>query len=157
MNDGTVVEMAKKSDMPSVPSVINNLTSSSTTDALSANQGKILKGLVDSHVHSTSDITSGTLPLTRGGTGVTSLASLKSLLGLSSSNYQILYGSTNIYDTGHVTFSPPFKSTPVVAATAYAPYDSNALVWITSVSEDSLRFQSPNGTRVHWIAIGEPS
>lgn len=45
LNDGSVVELAKKSDIPSipsVPSVINNLTSSSTTDALSANQGRIL-------------------------------------------------------------------------------------------------------------------
>ena len=45
-----MVELAKKSDIPSVPSVpsvINNLTSTSTTDALSANQGKVLKGLID--------------------------------------------------------------------------------------------------------------
>lgn len=33
-----------------------------------------------SHTHSASDITSGTLPLTRGGTGVTSKAALKSLV-----------------------------------------------------------------------------
>lgn len=46
-----MVELAKKSDIPSipsVPSVINNLASSSTTDALSANQGRILKSLIDS-------------------------------------------------------------------------------------------------------------
>lgn len=35
------------------------------------------------HKHSASDITSGTLPLTRGGTGVTSLDELKSALGIS--------------------------------------------------------------------------
>ena len=33
--------------VPTVPSVIDNLTSTSTTDALSANQGKVLKGLID--------------------------------------------------------------------------------------------------------------
>ena len=35
-----------------------------------------------SHNHSASQITSGTLPVTRGGTGVTSLAALKSALGI---------------------------------------------------------------------------
>ena len=39
----------------------------------------------NSHNHSTSEITSGTLPLTRGGTGVTTLAALKTALGISSS------------------------------------------------------------------------
>lgn len=34
-------------DIPAVPSVINNLTSTSTTDALSANQGTVLKNYVD--------------------------------------------------------------------------------------------------------------
>ena len=38
----------------------------------------------NSHNHSTSEITSGTLPLTRGGTGVTTLAALKTALGISS-------------------------------------------------------------------------
>ena len=145
--------------IPSIPSVINNLTSTSTTDALSANQGKILKGLADSHTHSASDITSGTLPLTRGGTGVTSLTSLKSLLGLSSSNYQILYGTASVYtgsESSYATFSPPFKSTPVVVATAYAYY-TNVSVWITSVDQNSVDFESQNATRIHWIAIGEPS
>ena len=37
------------------------------------------------HTHSTDQITSGTLPLTRGGTGVTSLSALKSALGITDS------------------------------------------------------------------------
>lgn len=47
----SVTELAKMSDIPSIPDipdVIDNLTSSSTTDALSANQGRILKSLIDS-------------------------------------------------------------------------------------------------------------
>lgn len=47
----SVTELAKISDIPSIPdipSVINSLTSSSTTDALSANQGQALKTLIDS-------------------------------------------------------------------------------------------------------------
>lgn len=46
-----VTELAKVSDIPeipSIPSVIDNLTSSSTTNALSANQGRALKSLIDS-------------------------------------------------------------------------------------------------------------
>ena len=78
----------------------DNLTSTATDQSLSANQGKVLKGLVDGkaasghthddryyteseintklngksntgHTHGASDITSGTLALARGGTGAT--------------------------------------------------------------------------------------
>ena len=42
-----------------------------------------------SHTHSTSQITSGTLPLTRGGTGVTTLNALKTLLGIDTSTQSI--------------------------------------------------------------------
>ena len=89
------------------------------------------------------------------------MASLKSLLGLSSSNYQILYGIVAIKSSsgvGNATFSPPFKSTPVVAATAYyARSASDVSAWITSVDETSVSIKCPNGSNIHWIAIGEPS
>ena len=42
-----------------------------------------------SHTHSTNDITSGTLPLSRGGTGVTTISALKSALGISSSGSEL--------------------------------------------------------------------
>lgn len=42
-----------------------------------------------SHNHSASQITSGTLPLTRGGTGVTSLSALKTTLGISDSSSSV--------------------------------------------------------------------
>lgn len=44
-----MTELAKMSDIPSIPdipNVIDNLTSSSATDALSANQGRVLKNLI---------------------------------------------------------------------------------------------------------------
>ena len=50
LNLNGIKELATKSDIPSIPSipsVIDNLTSSLTTAALSANQGRILKGLID--------------------------------------------------------------------------------------------------------------
>lgn len=46
----TVQELAKLSDIPEtpdIPNVIDKLTSTSTIDALSANQGKVLKDLID--------------------------------------------------------------------------------------------------------------
>lgn len=49
---------------PTIPGVINNLTSTSTTDALSASQGKILNDKTDPHfteIHSTKVITAKTL------------------------------------------------------------------------------------------------
>lgn len=49
----------------------------STTDDLNSKANSL-------HTHSTGDITSGTLPLTRGGTGVTSISALKTALGISS-------------------------------------------------------------------------
>ena len=45
-----------------------------------------------SHTHSASQITSGTLSVARGGTGVTSLDALKSAMGISSNQYKILSG-----------------------------------------------------------------
>lgn len=43
-NSGSRTALALFSD---IPSIINNLTSTSTEDVLSANQGRILKGLID--------------------------------------------------------------------------------------------------------------
>lgn len=40
------------SNKPTIPTVTDNLTSSSATDALSANQGRVLKGLVDAKAES---------------------------------------------------------------------------------------------------------
>lgn len=45
-----------------------------------------LGAAASSHNHSASQITSGTLPLARGGTGVTSLAALKNLIGVGTPN-----------------------------------------------------------------------
>ena len=50
--------------------VVNELTSESTIAPLSAAMGKSLKDTFDAHKHSADDITSGTLAVARGGTGV---------------------------------------------------------------------------------------
>lgn len=60
-----------------------------------------------SHTHSTNDITSGTLPLARGGTGVTSISALKSALGISSSSGAKIYvGKTENPSTLTFDFTP---------------------------------------------------
>lgn len=49
-----------------------------------------------SHTHSASNITSGTLSVSRGGTGVTSISALKSALGISgSSSTKILHATAS--------------------------------------------------------------
>lgn len=65
------------------------------------------------HTHIADDIKSGVLTLTNGGTGVTSLNALKSLLGISSgtSTVRLAYGSVDIssYDNGDtISVSMPF-------------------------------------------------
>ena len=50
--------------------IVNELTSESTIAPLSAAMGKSLKDTFDAHKHSADDITSGTLAVARGGTGV---------------------------------------------------------------------------------------
>ena len=47
LSDATKTSLGKADSALQTSDIINNLTSTSTTDALSANQGKVLKGLVD--------------------------------------------------------------------------------------------------------------
>ena len=62
-----------------------------------------------SHTHSANDITSGILPLTRGGTGVTSISALKSALGISSSSGVKMYCGTDIIPANtKLDFTPQF-------------------------------------------------
>jgi hypothetical protein len=68
---------------------------SSIADIISTLNGKSDAG----HKHAASDITSGTLPLARGGTGVTSVAALRNLIGYK--NYETLNGSCRA--VGYVT------------------------------------------------------
>lgn len=78
-------------------------------------RGKALS--TEGHTHSASNITSGTLPLARGGTGVTSISALKSALGISSSGGDVLikeYTLTNptAPNYGNTTGSISLDKTP---------------------------------------------
>ena len=124
-----------------------------------------------SHTHSAAQITSGTLSVSRGGTGVTTLNALKNALGISTeTQYKILYGtSSSSNGSGSVSFSPRFSTVPVVVATGKADILSNiphgVIVSITSVSttrfnyitkaiyNDSSGVGNPS-VIINWIAIG---
>lgn len=74
----------------------------------------------DGHVHDASQIVSGTLPVTRGGTGVTTLDSLKSSLGITSTKYQqigykrcITSGSDNYYPQYNQYKNPSLVQIPI--------------------------------------------
>lgn len=77
-----------------------------------------------SHNHSASNITSGTLPLTRGGTGVTSLDALKSLLNVAS--------TTGLYRTTLLEKTLPALSKSTSYTYALSDDVRNyAIVWVS--------------------------
>ena len=84
------------------------------------------------HTHSSNDIISGILPLIRGGTGVTSISELKSLLGISTTSGKIQIVQYN--GTGSNAYqSLSFDFTPVgliMLITGKNPYiGPGTLIW----------------------------
>ena len=94
-----------------VSDIINNLTTNVTNKPLSAAQGVAIKTLIDAlqdeldtHKHSASDITSGTLssdrlpvvPITKGGTGANNAATARANIGAVSKTGDTMSGNLNI-------------------------------------------------------------
>ena len=116
-----------------------------------------------SHTHDASNITSGILAAARGGTGVSSLDELKTLLGIND-NYKILYGSwgptSSASNDGYqIVFSTPFNTIPVLLVTGYiSQYNSYVQYPIaphqatTTGFDISARGHEYDG--INWIAIG---
>ena len=52
-------ELAKKADTSAIPAVVDNLTSTSTTSALSANQGRALNAKIPAVVNNVTTTTTG--------------------------------------------------------------------------------------------------
>lgn len=78
--------------------VVNELTSESTIAPLSAAMGKSLKDTFDTHKHSADDITSGTLAVARGGTGVGTYKELQEkFYTFSDARTTPFYTTTDIY------------------------------------------------------------
>ena len=78
--------------------IVNELTSESTIAPLSAAMGKSLKDTFDTHKHSADDITSGTLAVARGGTGVGTYKELQEkFYTFSDTRTTPFYTTTDIY------------------------------------------------------------
>ena len=118
-------------------------------------RGKALS--VEGHIHDTGDLISGVLPLIRGGTGVTTIAALKSALGISSSsNLKSAYfyiqdlpkGSsrsvTASFDVGFAIVSNPQGSPGSVS---YVTRTNNSSTY-ASISGRSVRVQNTSNLNV---------
>ena len=77
-----------------------------------------------SHNHSASNITSGTLPVARGGTGVTSINALKSVLGITSGSANIEVVKLSATDSGNTynyTLPSSYYSSAKAIMSMFAP------------------------------------
>ena len=91
LNLNGIKELATKADIPSIPSipsVIDNLTSTLTTAALSANQGRVLKGLIDA---ASSSSTSGSIECLVNNASLSVTGKNSSSRSVSVSDYKILF------------------------------------------------------------------
>ena len=103
----------------------------------------------------------GTLSAAHGGTGVTSLAALKSAVGIGNLNYRIEYGISynNNNGAGSVSFSTPFSGNPVVIL---SPYISSGIpsnrggsnITYIDTRGFSYTIDGVGGGMMCWIAIG---
>lgn len=89
-----------------------------------------------SHSHSASDVTSGTLPPERGGTGKASLSAARAAMGLGSSTGALAIANGG---TGSTTADAALKALGVSATRLYYDYDAgwvvytnNVVVWVYS-------------------------
>lgn len=117
-----------------------------------------------SHNHSASNITSGTLSVARGGTGVTNISALKNALGITSANYLIQYGLSWSLS---VRFPTAFSSTPIVLVQPVYYNNTGGEVMIQCAYDISIsgftsitwtktgnNWTSAGGREFYWIAIG---
>ena len=80
---GSYNDLANKPSIPAAVTVDTTLNASSTNAIQNGAVTTALSGKApSSHNHSTNDITSGTLPIARGGTGATTAAGIRNTLGL---------------------------------------------------------------------------
>lgn len=104
-----------------------------------------------SHNHSASNITSGTLPIARGGTGATTASSAISNLGVSGT---VLY-SNESGTTGTITLSQPYTNFVRIGVYAQGQYDNDSMYneTLTSISYMTLgctSFNDSNYDMVVW-------
>ncbi len=106
-----------------------------------------------SHNHSASDITSGTLPVNRGGTGATTAVNARETLGIFAGSATLSSGSVNINVSGQ--FDPTAAFITVTARTTQAAAAQAPIVTGTRTGT-TFDIDSEDGTDtriVDWIAI----
>ena len=129
----TVAFTGSYNDLSDKPTIPSSLTVDSALSSTSTNpvQNKVVYSALagkaaSSHNHAASEINSGTLPVARGGTGVTSLDALKTALGITSGGAKIqtgTYTGTNTFGENNpnsLTFN--FVPKMVVVAWDQLPY-----------------------------------
>ena len=130
-----ITDHATVNDMPLYRVVLNGLAVEEPVPVFTALEVNIpaLFELVNAHFHSADDITGGILPLSRGGTGVASLAELLAMLG-STKVATGSYNGTGTYGSGNknkLTFDFVPKCVIVVAQGAHTTYTTSFLCWVT--------------------------
>ena len=113
-----------------------------------------------SHTHSAGNITSGTLPVTRGGTGVTSLDALKSALGISTNNLKYASGTSifisfnNRRDT--IDISSYNINSFILISAIYINETSNMdnSITVGNYTNSHIDFYGDIGTNYLWTIIG---
>lgn len=118
-----------------------------------------LYAAISDHNHSASNITSGTLPITRGGTGATTAAAARAALGISNADYTFYDSVTDLSLTaGSATISTAFSamSTSSVLIATAANFSSSAvpstlgtviIVKSTDASRSWIQFFGKTGTQ----------
>ena len=124
------------------------------------NGGSVKEISLAGHKHSADHITSGVLPIERGGIGVTSIEELKTLLGTMS--YQICHGIVRYGNnqSEYIYFDKPFADIPSVVATFIDDYPSDGNVTVDRITTSSFVMHMDSittGTPCNWIAVGPSS
>lgn len=100
--------------------VVDNLNSTSATEVLSANQGRVLKGMIPSNTSKTHTVSSGTITAQKSINSYFSISAMKFLTGFYSSNANIY---VNAYQSGSYVYWRAFNiSTSSQSGTLYFSY-----------------------------------
>lgn len=108
-----------------------------------------------SHNHSASNITSGTLPVARGGTGQTTIAGIKTSLGAgAASGLATLDANVKVLpaQASAMLISANASKTLALSDAGCTLYNSTANVTITIPTNDTVAF--PTGTEIEFIRYG---
>ena len=116
-----------------------------------------------SHTHTASAITNGILPLTRGGTGVTSISELQTLLGITQiQNFKITTGTERLPSANNfsIYYGTTYTAPPLFSAFGLRlnSSDSTGIITVEDVNEQRATIYCAGNSscpdRIIWFAIG---